>query len=121
MTGIAVHLTEVVIDNASMDLNEGGTSHAKISVEAQPLTSKRKRKHANAMGAHEDQPDGNVAEVKVQQDSTLISVKIAALEALEALLTVVCYIHNLFAALVCCMHLGEKIWLMSKHGIPLTV
>ncbi|XP_019181831.1 PREDICTED: proline-, glutamic acid- and leucine-rich protein 1 [Ipomoea nil] len=89
--GIAVHLAEVVIDNATMDLNEGATSpgdHAKISVEAQPLTNQRKRKHANAMGAHEDQPDGNVTEVKVQQDSTLISVKIAALEALEALLTV---------------------------------
>ncbi|RAL45561.1 hypothetical protein DM860_009425 [Cuscuta australis] len=88
--GISAHLAQVIMDSALSDLDGGGTSlgdHAKIYVEAQTITSKKKRKHTNTAASHENQPDGNVMEVKMQ-NSTLISLKIAALEVLEAFLTV---------------------------------
>ncbi|CAH9108599.1 unnamed protein product [Cuscuta epithymum] len=89
--GISAHLAQAVIDNASMDLAEEGTSlsdHAKMHADVQLRTSKKKRKHADSMASQEDQPDGKVTKVKNPRDPTQISWKIAALEALEALLTV---------------------------------
>ncbi|CAH9111484.1 unnamed protein product [Cuscuta europaea] len=89
--GISAHLAQAVIDNASMDLAEESmplNDHAKMHADVQLRTSKKKRKHADSMASQEDQPDGKVTEVKNPRDPTLISWKIAALEALEALLTV---------------------------------
>ncbi|XP_059598540.1 uncharacterized protein LOC100256091 isoform X4 [Vitis vinifera] len=96
--GIAVHLAEEVINNAFADLNpiDQGTgdvsssANSKASTGALLQTRHRKRKHATtATGSSEEQLDRVNFEKEVPKGyTTFIPVKIAALEALEALLTV---------------------------------
>ncbi|CAL5322172.1 unnamed protein product [Camellia sinensis] len=95
--GIAVYLAKEVIDNASVDLDSiaydgGGTSsssaYLKASNDVLLQRCQKKRKHASTAGSLEEQPDRVDLEVGLPKDPTPISVKIAALEALEALLTV---------------------------------
>lgn len=101
--GIAVHLAEEVINNAFADLNpiDQGTgdvssrANSKASTGALLQTRHRKRKHATtATGSSEEQLDRVNFEKEVPKGyTTFIPVKIAALEALEALLTVVCVLY----------------------------
>ncbi|KAI8031839.1 Proline-, glutamic acid- and leucine-rich protein 1 [Camellia lanceoleosa] len=95
--GIAVYLAKEVIDNASVDLDSiaydgGGTSSSSAYLKAsndvllQPC--QKKRKHASTASSLEEQPDRVDLEVGLPKNPTPVSVKIAALEALEALLTV---------------------------------
>ncbi|KAK9282790.1 hypothetical protein L1049_011011 [Liquidambar formosana] len=92
--GIAVFLAPEVINNASVDLDESDCTSSsaclKVSAEALLQPSHRKRKHATTIGSLEEQHErvGSQAGVPNNYPTTPTSVKIAALEALEALLTV---------------------------------
>ncbi|XP_060190959.1 uncharacterized protein LOC132620307 isoform X2 [Lycium barbarum] len=88
---ISRHLTDVIVHNSLMDLDEGGTSSVakqKIYPETTTKTSRKKRKHASASSSLEGQPDRDVFEVEISPNMASLSVKIAALEALETLLAV---------------------------------
>ncbi|XP_030966472.1 uncharacterized protein LOC115987139 [Quercus lobata] len=96
--GMAVCLAQEVINNAFVDLNlitnesvgASASTNLKASSEALLQPCHRKRKHGTSTGYPEEQHDHSglpVAAPKVHAISP-ISVKIAALEALEALLTV---------------------------------
>lgn len=98
--GITVHLAEEVINNAIADLDpidQGtrdlySTANSKASTGALLQTRHRKRKHATtASGYSAEQLHKVNVEKEVSRCTTSVSVKIAALEALEALLTVVCF------------------------------
>lgn len=89
--GMALYLTQEVIYNAFVDLDPTVCSNARSKVSSseaflQPF--QRKRKHTTTSGSLEEQPDTAGLEVTVPNTPMSISVKIAALEALEALLTV---------------------------------
>ncbi|CAK9149218.1 unnamed protein product [Ilex paraguariensis] len=94
--GIAIYLTQEVISNAVVDLDtsgceSGGTcsgAYSKVPTETRAQPSQRKRKHASTTRSLEEQPDRVGLEVETPQHETPLSLKIAALEALEALLTV---------------------------------
>ncbi|KAK6775338.1 hypothetical protein RDI58_026339 [Solanum bulbocastanum] len=89
--GISTHLTDVIVNNSLMDLDERGTSFVaqqKIHPETTTKTSHKKRKHASTSSSLEEQPDKDVFEVGMSPNMASLSVKIAALEALEALLAV---------------------------------
>lgn len=93
LAGISAHLTDVIVNNSLMDLDERGTSSVaqqKIYPETTAKTSYKKRKHASTSSSLEEQPDSDVFEVEMSPTMGSLSVKIAALEALEALLAVVC-------------------------------
>lgn len=93
LAGISTHLTDVIVNNSLMDLDEKGTSSVaqqKIHPETTTKTSHKKRKHASTSSSLEEQPDKEVFEVEKSPNMASLSVKIAALEALEALLAVVC-------------------------------
>lgn len=93
-------LAQDVVDNAFVDLNPigsetSGTSsneNPKPSTETIPQPNRRKRKHSTPTGSLEEGHDGSSLEVGALKNPsrTLISLRIAALNALEALLTVVC-------------------------------
>ncbi|XP_015876389.2 uncharacterized protein LOC107413049 isoform X1 [Ziziphus jujuba] len=95
--GMAVCLAQEVINNAFVDLNPtdnetGGASSgasSNTSTEALPQAGNRKRKHGTTMGSLQwhDRSSSDTGATK-NHPVTLISLKIAALEALEALLTV---------------------------------
>ncbi|KAL0008068.1 hypothetical protein SO802_009570 [Lithocarpus litseifolius] len=96
--GMAVCLAQEVINNAFVDLNlitnesvgASASTNLKASSEALLQPCHRKRKHGTSTGYPEEQHDHSglsVAAPKIHAISP-ISVKIAALEALEALLTV---------------------------------
>ncbi|XP_052199109.1 uncharacterized protein LOC127806114 isoform X2 [Diospyros lotus] len=93
--GVAVHLSEEVIKNAIADLessalNGGGISSslfAKPSSEVL-LPFQKKRKHESSSDPPVEQADRVDLEAGMVIDPAPISVKIAALEALEAFLTV---------------------------------
>nr|XP_023881665.1 uncharacterized protein LOC111994038 [Quercus suber] len=96
--GMAVCLAQEVINNAFIDLNlitnesvgASASTNLKASSEALLQPCHRKRKHGTSTGYPEEQHDHSglpVAAPKIHAISP-ISVKIAALEALEALLTV---------------------------------
>ncbi|KAK7851730.1 hypothetical protein CFP56_041023 [Quercus suber] len=96
--GMAVCLAQEVINNAFIDLNlitnesvgASASTNLKASSEALLQPCHRKRKHGTSAGYPEEQHDHSglpVAAPKIHAISP-ISVKIAALEALEALLTV---------------------------------
>lgn len=99
--GIAIYLAPDVIENASNDLNSlGGEDIEKSPANTGPATgalpqlSNRKRKHGAKTGSLEekqDSPSLKVGESNTHQ-MTPITVKIAALDTLEVLLTVVCYL-----------------------------
>ncbi|XAR53501.1 hypothetical protein NMG60_11022080 [Bertholletia excelsa] len=94
--GIAVYLTQEIISNAYVDLEfitheSSGTSssaYSKPSSEVLIQPSQKKRKHASSTGPLEGQPDKIDLEMGLTKNLCPISLKIAALEALEALLTV---------------------------------
>ncbi|CAN4114407.1 unnamed protein product [Withania somnifera] len=87
--GISTHLGDVIVNNSLMDLDERGTSSVaqqKIYPETPTKTSHKKRKHASTSSSLEEQPDRDAFEVEISPNTASLSVKIAALEALEALL-----------------------------------
>ncbi|KAJ8551431.1 hypothetical protein K7X08_021446 [Anisodus acutangulus] len=89
--GISSHLTDVIVNNSLMDLDERGASSVaqqKLSPETTTKTSRKKRKHASTSSSLEEQPDRDVIEEEMSPIMASLSVKIAALEALEALLAV---------------------------------
>ncbi|KAL2539840.1 Armadillo-type fold [Abeliophyllum distichum] len=94
--GVAIHLSEEVVTNAFMDLESFGDArkgtrfgvHANASVETLPQSRQRKRKQASMTESLQEQPDRDGLEVAMPQNPAELSVKVAALEALEALLTV---------------------------------
>ncbi|XP_049380001.1 uncharacterized protein LOC125844716 [Solanum stenotomum] len=89
--GISTHLTDVIVNNSLMDLDERGTSSVaqqNIHPETTTKTSHKKRKHASTSSSLDELPDKEVFEVEVSPNMASLSVKIAALEALEALLAV---------------------------------
>lgn len=102
---MAVCLAQEVINNAFVDLNpidneNGGASYganSKTSIEALPQAGNRKRKHGTTTGSLEWH-DGSSIEMGAPNNNPtiLISLRIAALESLEALLTVVCVAEHLF-------------------------
>lgn len=86
-----------IISNALIDLDPHGhessgtcsAAYLKATEEAVQLPSQRKRKYQASTGSFGDQSARGGLEAERNQNLTPISVKIAALEALEALLTVV--------------------------------
>ncbi|KAJ6791869.1 proline-, glutamic acid- and leucine-rich protein 1 isoform X2 [Iris pallida] len=94
--GMALYLAQDIINNASVDLNDcpGSGSFSsrmcssRLASEVSVQTSRRKRKHVS--GWPMEQPDSTDAGVDSLNRNMLtpLSVKIAALRALEALLTV---------------------------------
>ncbi|CAN4126423.1 unnamed protein product [Withania somnifera] len=89
--GISTHLTDMIVNNSLIDLDERGTSSVaqqKIYPETATKTSHKKRKHASTSSSLEEQPDRDAFEVEISPNMASLSVKIAALEALEALLAV---------------------------------
>ncbi|XP_062091771.1 uncharacterized protein LOC133797759 isoform X2 [Humulus lupulus] len=94
--GMGLCLEQDVLKNAFLDLSpiyeSGGTSSSanlKPSTESLPRPSRKKRKHGSITGSLEEGHD-SILEVESQKNhsTALISLRIAALEALEALLTV---------------------------------
>ncbi|KAH9696925.1 RIX1 domain-containing protein [Citrus sinensis] len=95
--GVALPLAEVVVDNACADLNpvadENGCTTSSPTLKAAslvPMQSRRKRKHGATLGSSEGQLEitGLGMGVSKNHPASPISLKIAALEALETLLTV---------------------------------
>ncbi|CAA3005199.1 proline-, glutamic acid- and leucine-rich 1 [Olea europaea subsp. europaea] len=94
--GVAIHLSQDVVTNAFIDLESfgderKGTSfgvHANASRETLTHSRRRKRKQASMTESLQDQLDRDNLEVAIPQNPAELSVKVAALEALEALLTV---------------------------------
>ncbi|CAI9773967.1 unnamed protein product [Fraxinus pennsylvanica] len=94
--GVAIHLSQDVVTNAFIDLESfgderKGTSfgvHANASGETLPQSRRRKRKQASMTESLQEQLDRDNLEVAIPQNPAELSVKVAALEALEALLTV---------------------------------
>ncbi|KAL8136559.1 hypothetical protein V2J09_002560 [Rumex salicifolius] len=91
--GMTLYLAEEVIRNASSDLNANdslGRDSFKVPslASAEPLQRcNKKRKHGNAVILLQAQQNTNNSAVEVAKDcSNLITVKIAALQALEALI-----------------------------------
>lgn len=92
-------LAREVVDNAFVDLNpngnESGDTSASVksrpSAEASLRPSHRKRKHAATTGSFEEWHDKSNSELGALKNHspTLFTLRIAALEALEALLTMV--------------------------------
>ncbi|XP_011076916.1 uncharacterized protein LOC105161048 [Sesamum indicum] len=93
--GIAIHISQDIVSNVFMDLDFlGGEKndkssglHAKAQMEFSSESRRKKRKHSSAASSLQEQPVQDGLEVE-KLHLTPISVKIAALEALEALLTV---------------------------------
>ncbi|XP_027159423.1 uncharacterized protein LOC113760878 isoform X3 [Coffea eugenioides] len=94
--GIAIYLIQEVISNALLDLDphgrESGGSYSaarsKTLQDALQQCFQRKRKHPTSAESVGDQSAKGGLEVETSQNMTAISVRIAALEALEALLSV---------------------------------
>src|SRR4051812_34129300 len=97
---MALCLAKEVVDNAIADLstiekkNVGmpNGSNTDISPAALQPASNRKRKHSSTNGSLQGIEAGGVLGVEVPKKRRVvpISLRIAALEALEALITVVC-------------------------------
>ncbi|KAL6494296.1 hypothetical protein OROGR_031096 [Orobanche gracilis] len=88
--GTAVHISQDIVNNVCIDLDEkDGRSSGSQSKVHQELSKsrKRKRKHSFMAMPSEGHPDHDDLEVEKSHNLTPISVKIAALEVLEALLT----------------------------------
>ncbi|GFZ14614.1 hypothetical protein Acr_24g0008040 [Actinidia rufa] len=110
--GIAVYLTQEVINNAFVDLDpipcEGGGIPSSVYSKASngPLLQpcQKKRKHEGTTASFEEYPDRVDLEVGVAKNQTPVSVKIAALEAIETLLTVLATLRALLASLLSPAH-----------------
>lgn len=97
---MALYLAQEVINNAFTDLSSiehtngdilnGSISNAPAG--AKKPSSHRKRKHINATGSLQEHDQGGGLGLEVPKNCPLtpISLRIAALETLEALVTVVC-------------------------------
>ncbi|CAK7325241.1 unnamed protein product [Dovyalis caffra] len=88
--GIAIYLAQEVVNSSFHDLNptvDGTSVHANAKSELLLQPFHRKRKHG-ATGSREQLHDRTGLEVETSNSPTVISVKIAALGALETLLTV---------------------------------
>ncbi|XP_068462065.1 uncharacterized protein [Phaseolus vulgaris] len=96
--GMALYLAQEVVNNAFTDLSsieqmDGGIlngSNSNASAGAQLPPSHRKRKHSSATGSLQEHDEGGGLGVELPKNRPLtpISLRIAALETLEALLTV---------------------------------
>ncbi|KAL3838197.1 hypothetical protein ACJIZ3_022788 [Penstemon smallii] len=91
--GIAIHLNQDVINNILIDLDfldgekdKNLGTYSKVPAELLSESRQRKRKHSSIMGPVQEQLTCDVQEAL--HNLTPITVKIAALEALETLLTV---------------------------------
>ncbi|MED6108420.1 hypothetical protein PIB30_023639 [Stylosanthes scabra] len=93
--GMAIYLAQEVVNNAFSDLetieNKSGgasnSSNSNVSAGSLPAPSRRKRKHKNAGDSLQENDNGGLgSEAPVL--ATPISLRIAALEALETLITV---------------------------------
>lgn len=78
-----MYLAEDVVRNASMDLDSVGDRGGEASSDSEAI--QKKRKHGMPITSLENQPQTEF----LHKNLTSISVKIAALEVLETLLTVV--------------------------------
>ena len=97
---MALCLAQEVINNAFADLDttenkSGGTlngSNSNVLAGALLPPSHRKRKHSSTTGSLQEHDDSGGLGVEVSKNHplTAISLRIVALEALEALITVVC-------------------------------
>ncbi|KAL0401543.1 UNVERIFIED_CONTAM: hypothetical protein Slati_4184200 [Sesamum latifolium] len=93
--GIAIHISQDIVSNVFMDLDFlGGEKdekssglHTKAQMGLSSESRLKKRKHSSLASSLQEQPVQDGLEVE-KLHSTPISVKIAALEAVEALLTV---------------------------------
>lgn len=102
------HLSEDVVTNAFIDLESfgdgrKGTSfgvHANASVDTLPQPQWRKRKQVHMTESFQEPPDTDCLEAAMAQNPDELALKVAALEALETLLTVVSFHCN-----ICCNHL----------------
>lgn len=97
---MALCLAQDVVNNAIIDLstteNKNGSilsgSNSAVSTGAPLPANRKKRKHGNTNGPLQEYDNGGGLGVEVPKNLlvTPISLRIAALEALEALITVVC-------------------------------
>lgn len=93
-SGIALYISEEVVDNGTVDLKFGDSNHDGTSsdepscVDVSLQHRRKKRKHGAATGLLVEQQASLSLEPKECQAS--IALKRAAIETLEALLVVVC-------------------------------
>ncbi|GKE10286.1 proline-, glutamic acid- and leucine-rich protein 1, partial [Tanacetum coccineum] len=80
--GLTIYLAEDVVSNASIDLDSVGDRGGEACSNSEPV--QKKRKHEMPVTSHENQS----ATIYTRKNPVPISLKIAALEALETLLTV---------------------------------
>ncbi|KAL6511369.1 hypothetical protein OROHE_020451 [Orobanche hederae] len=93
--GTAVHISQDIVNNVCIDLDflggekdgRSAGSQPKVHQELLSKSRKRKRKYSFMAMSSEGHPAHDDLEVEKSHNLTPISVKIAALEALEALLT----------------------------------
>ncbi|KAL6552669.1 hypothetical protein OROHE_008033 [Orobanche hederae] len=93
--GTAVHISQDTVNNVCIDLDflggekdgKSSVSQPKVHQELLSKSHKRKRKHSFVAMSSEGHPAHDDLEVEKSHNLTPISVKIAALEALEALTT----------------------------------
>ena len=78
--GLTIYLAEDVVTSASIDLDSVGDRGGEACSNSEPV--QKKRKHEMAVTSRENH---------MRKNPVPISLKIAALEALETLLTVVCF------------------------------
>lgn len=83
--GLTIYLAEDVVSNASIDLDSVGDRGGEACSNSEPV--QKKRKHEMAVTSHENQSET----IYMRKNHVPVSLKIAALEALETLLTVVCF------------------------------
>lgn len=121
MTGVAIYLIQEIINNAFIDLDthnqqrsKDSAAYPRASEEAVQQAPKRKRKHPTTPGSSSNQSDLGGLEVDRSQNLTPIAVRIAALEALEALLTVVFFFCSLPESLASSEYLAAEI----NYAIP---
>lgn len=93
---MSLYLTQEVISNTFVDLDYSSSASGNLNLNSnvfnEPVQQppQKKRKHAGTTGSNDEQSDRMGTEMTAPKIKTPISVKIAALHTLEALLTVVC-------------------------------
>lgn len=106
-SGLALYIFQVVIDNGLIDLkvaNNGCDKElpSEVSIEPSPGNRRKRRKHGSANGPFVEQHASVHSEFKeAQENQASISLKIAAVEALEALVIVVCVLYCLLGFHIC--------------------
>ncbi|KAL1827943.1 hypothetical protein ACET3Z_006355 [Daucus carota] len=92
--GMSLYLTQEVISNTFVDLDYSSSASGNLNLNSnvfnEPVQQppQKKRKHASTTGSNDEQSDRMGTEMTAPKTKTPISVKIAALHTLEALLTV---------------------------------